>query len=342
MLTNPSNVSIPRFPEDNQLDSDRNWRTYKRECILALKARSLLQYIEGTIVRPLFQTTQTAAPATTTTSSTTATTTTSTTPTQTPIWSSTPLYEEWTTRDATATSIIITNVRDPVGVGIEDDKSAAEIWKFLINKYEKRVEQRIHLADTALRSHTYEPELTTMEDHEKKMKNLLRTLKDYGGTCSNPQFHLIVVASLLLDWKQDTRNVPGTSSKDAFTFLHSLYLEKQQEHESSERDEKRVKALLVSHNTTAAAVEPQQPGRNSDLVCSNCGKRGHTIHHCWVKGRGAEGEGPKNWRVQRPNHSNSNSNANTNSVNAASVVADPEPSQLFVLSADSMDMSLPW
>ncbi|KAE9385397.1 hypothetical protein BT96DRAFT_1091322 [Gymnopus androsaceus JB14] len=301
MLTNPSNVSIPRFPEDNQLDGDRNWCTYKRECILALKARSLLQYIEGTIVRPLFQTTQTAA--TTTTSSTTATTTTSssTTPTQTPIWSSTPLYKEWIARDATATSIIVTNVRDPVGVGIEDNKSAAEIWKFLTNKYEKRVEQRIHLADMALRSHTYEPESTTMEDHEKKMKNLLRTLKDYGGTCNDPQFRLIVIASLPLDWKQDTRNVPGTSSEDAFTFLHSLYLEKQQERESSERDEKRVKVLLASQNTTAVAVEPQRAGRNSDLVCSNCGKRGHTVHRCWAKGGGAEGKGPKNWQVSYTN-----------------------------------------
>ncbi|KAE9384520.1 hypothetical protein BT96DRAFT_1097808 [Gymnopus androsaceus JB14] len=292
MSTNPSNVSIPRFPEDNQLDGDRNWRTYKRECILALKARSLLQYVEGKIIQPLqsiSQTTQT------------------TTPTQTQIWSSTPLYKEWVARDATATSIIVTNIRDPVGIGVEDDKSSAVIWKFLTDKYEKR---------------------------------------DYGGTCNDPQFRLIVIASLPLDWKQDTRNVPGTSSKDAFTFLHSLYLEKQQERESSKRDEKRVKALLASQNTTAAAVEPQRAGRNSDLVCSNCGKRGHTVHRCWAKGGGAEGEGPKNWRVRRPNNNHAANNSNvSNNVNAAAAsvaAADPEPSQLFVLSADSMDMSLPW
>ncbi|KAE9403466.1 hypothetical protein BT96DRAFT_936473 [Gymnopus androsaceus JB14] len=287
MSTNPSNVSIPRFPKDNQLDGDRNWHTYKHECILALKARSLLQYVEGKIIQPLqsiSQTTQT------------------TTPTQTQIWSSTPLYKEWVAQDATATSIIVTNIRDPVGVGVEDDKSSAVIWKFLTDKYEKQVEQQIHLADTALRSHTYKPESTTMEDHKKKMKNLLlRTLKDYGGTCNDPQFRLIVIASLPLDWKQDTRSVPSTSSEDAFTFLHSLYLEKQQERESSERDKKRVKALLASQNTTAAAVEPQRAGRNSNLVCSNCGKCGHTVHRCWAKGGGAEGEGPKNWRVSYTN-----------------------------------------
>ncbi|KAE9387122.1 hypothetical protein BT96DRAFT_1005429 [Gymnopus androsaceus JB14] len=309
MSTNPSNVSIPRFPKDNQLDGDRNWHTYKHECILALKARSLLQYVEGKIIQPLqsiSQTTQT------------------TTPTQTQIWSSTPLYKEWVAQDATATSIIVTNIRDPVGVGVEDDKSSAVIWKFLTDKYEKQVEQQIHLADTALRSHTYKPE--TMGEH-----------------VTIPQFRLIVIASLPLDWKQDTRSVPSTSSEDAFTFLHSLYLEKQQERESSERDKKRVKALLASQNTTAAAVEPQRAGRNSNLVCSNCGKCGHTVHRCWAKGGGAEGEGPKNWRVRRPNNNHAANNSNVlNNVNAAAAsvaAADPEPSQLFVLSADSMGRS---
>ncbi|KAE9384430.1 hypothetical protein BT96DRAFT_1008081 [Gymnopus androsaceus JB14] len=156
MSTSSSSVSIPRFPEDNQLDGDKNWRTYKRKCILALKARSLLPYIEGKITQPL----QTPTPTSTST----------TAPTQTQIWSNTPLYEEWVARDAMATSIIVTNVRDPVGVGIKEDQSSAKIWKFLTNKYEKQVEQWIHLADTTLRSHTYEPDSTTMEDHKKKMK----------------------------------------------------------------------------------------------------------------------------------------------------------------------------
>ncbi|KAE9386319.1 hypothetical protein BT96DRAFT_1006199 [Gymnopus androsaceus JB14] len=157
-----------------------------------------------------------------------------------------------------------------------------------------------------------------MEDHKKKMKNLLQMLKEYGGTCNNPQFCLIVIASLPLDWKQDSRNVPGTSSKDAFIFLHSLYLEKQQECELSEKDEKQVKALY------------------------NCGKHGYTIYCCWAKGGGAEGKGPKNWQVQQPNNNCMNNNLNNINTAAASVATDPEPSQLFVLSADSMDMSLPW
>ena len=151
-------------------------------------------------------------------------------------------------------------------------------------------------------------------------------LKGYRGTCNGPQFHLIIVASLPLDWKQDTRNVPGTSSEDDFTFLHSLYLEKQQEREASERDEKRVKALLVSQNTIAAAAEPQRSGRNGDLVCSNCGKRGHTIHRCWAKGRGAEGEGPKNWRMRQPNNNHSNSNK----------------CRKLALTECTLDMRLPW
>lgn len=173
-----------------------------------------------------------------------------------------------------------------------------------------------------------------MEDHEKKMKNLLCTLTDYGGICNDTQFCLILVASLSLDWKQDTRNVPGTSSEDAFMFLHSLYLEKQQERESSERDEKHVKALMAKQSTLVAATDTQQ--RNHDLLCSNCSKHGHTHPQCWSKGGGAEGEAPKNWRFRKPNNPNSNPNPNSGNVNAALVAADPEPSQLYVLSTDPM------
>ena len=135
MSTHSTNVSILRFPKDNQLDGDKNWRTYKHECVLVLKVRSLLPYVKGKIAEPSPNANILVGQ------------------TQMLIWSQTPLYEEWVTRDVTAASILVTNIRDPVSIGIEEEKSSVEIWKLLMEKFEKRVKQQIHLADTSLHTH---------------------------------------------------------------------------------------------------------------------------------------------------------------------------------------------
>lgn len=158
-------------------------------------------------------------------------------------------------------SIIYLNCNDPVGIGIERDDVASKSWKYLIKKYESRNKQRIHIADTTLREHKFNPETTTMEDHEKKMKNLLKGLHNLGGTCNDYQFRMIVIASMPEAWKDYVLNIPGISSTDAFTYLHRIYLDKVGRHRESEKDflKKEVAALFAQQYATHISKSGPRP-----------------------------------------------------------------------------------
>lgn len=40
-----------------------------------------------------------------------------------------------------------------------------------------------------------------MEDHEKKMQNLLKKVHDLGGTATDAQFRQIIISSMPSDWR---------------------------------------------------------------------------------------------------------------------------------------------
>ncbi|KAJ3869613.1 hypothetical protein EV359DRAFT_12497, partial [Lentinula novae-zelandiae] len=113
----------------------------------------------------------------------------------TPLYSPTPCPEEWEARDRLVAGAIVSNITDPTGLGIDETKRASEIWQELIKRFEKRDEQRIHLADTNLRQEKYDPN-TTMEEHEKRMRNLLKKVHDLGGTATDAQFRRIIISSM--------------------------------------------------------------------------------------------------------------------------------------------------
>lgn len=165
----------------------------------------------------------------------------------------------------------------------------------------------LHLArksgNTSLRQEKYDP-TTTMEDHEKRMRNLLKKVHDLGGTATDAQFCRIVISSMPIGWKQDVRSDPGTTSAEAFTYLHTLWYEKEEEHREEERDTKHVKALMAAHSQTPTSIQPNSnPSRTSNrtaIICHNCSKPGHIARKCWAKGGGMEGQWPKQAQTNKP------------------------------------------
>ncbi|KAJ3858692.1 hypothetical protein EV359DRAFT_87353 [Lentinula novae-zelandiae] len=235
--------NIPRLPDEKQLVGEENWRPYKREILFAVQARGLSGYIDGSIPKPnsypgpIYPVSQPP----------------------TPLFSPTPCLEEWELCDRLIARAIVSNITDPVGLGVDKTKRSSEIWQMLVKRFEKRDEQRIHLADTNLRQEKYEPLEDTMEDHEKKMRNLLKKVHDLGGTATDAQFRRIVISSMPNDWRQDIRSVPGTSSAEAFTYLHTLWYQKEEERKEEERDTKCVKALMA-HSQSTTMDQPQANG----------------------------------------------------------------------------------
>lgn len=293
-----SSLNIPRLPEEKQLAGEENWRPYKWEILFAVQSRGLTGYIEGTIPKPnsYLQPIYPAVQATTTP------------------WSSpTPFPEEWDARDRLVAGTIISNITDPVRLGIDETKWASEIWTALVKRFKKQDEQRIHLADTSLCQEKFDPAESTMEDHEKRMRNLIKKVHDLGGTVTDTQFRHIVISSMPPEWRQDVRSMPGNSSADAFTYFHTLWYEKEEERREDEHDTKRVKALMMAHSNNFTNNQMRNGGKLT-ITCHNCSKPGHITRKCWAKGGGMEGQWPKQGQAPRNKTEANAANPDNNDV----------------------------
>ncbi|KAK1223884.1 hypothetical protein PQX77_013218 [Marasmius sp. AFHP31] len=131
--------NIPVFTEEKRLVGRKNWNRFKSEVLLQVGAKGMSGYLSGTIGRPTLAssppppTPTPAVPATPAAGTNQTaqvpqpTTTTTTVPTVTPFFSPTPSIQEWDARDRYVASIIISNTVDPVGIGIDEDRSAFRI-----------------------------------------------------------------------------------------------------------------------------------------------------------------------------------------------------------------------
>ncbi|KAJ3860030.1 hypothetical protein EV359DRAFT_67658 [Lentinula novae-zelandiae] len=103
-----------------------------------------------------------------------------------------------------------------------------------------------------------------MEDHEKHMQNFLKEVHDLGGTATDAQFRTIIISSMPPDWRQDMCSIPEMSSTDAFTYLHMLWYEKEEERKEEEQDTKHIKVLMAAHSYCKTWVRP-----GSELVLNH-------------------------------------------------------------------------
>ncbi|KAF9459085.1 hypothetical protein BDZ94DRAFT_1172407, partial [Collybia nuda] len=105
---NNSNIP-PIFPENDQFNG-KNFTAFKTRLLIAAKARG---YLEGATYN--------------------INTTTDTAPT--PWTSLTPSTDEWEVRDAWALGLVIFNVKNPIGLGVRIDGTAAQAWASLNELY---------------------------------------------------------------------------------------------------------------------------------------------------------------------------------------------------------------
>ncbi|KAJ4478653.1 hypothetical protein C8J55DRAFT_561002 [Lentinula edodes] len=103
--------NIPRLPDEKQLIGEDNWRPFKREVTFAVQSKGLMGYLDGTIAHP----NKYPAPIYPPTQLTT------------PLFSPTPYPEEWEARDRLVAGAIVSNIIDPVRLGIDETKRASEI-----------------------------------------------------------------------------------------------------------------------------------------------------------------------------------------------------------------------
>ncbi|KAJ7364849.1 hypothetical protein DFH08DRAFT_950403 [Mycena albidolilacea] len=190
-------------------------------------------------------------------------------PEPTVVYSRTPSSDEWDYHDGITTSILILNVKDPVGIGLKTDGSA-RVLRDLNTTY-------------------YAPGMSVV-DHATVMRKLQCTANDVGANITDGVFRMIFIASLGKPWRHVT---PVLHTYDTSAEVINFLIEEEQAHNGNN----------VPVPTTALAVTTSQsPSRDAckALVCTNLtcgaqGKHGHTIDECFWPSGGKAGQWPDWW-----------------------------------------------
>jgi hypothetical protein len=163
--------SLTILSEEQKFNGDNllQWNTNMTQL---LGAKGLLGYIDGKILKP--ESTQIVpTPATATSGTATATpqstTTTAPTPTMaisTPIYSSTPTFDEWTFRDQLTRGHITLNCTDVASLGVNTTGTAKDAWDSIQTEWGKSTDMRRSHAQEALNRTLY-VEGTGIQDHIK-------------------------------------------------------------------------------------------------------------------------------------------------------------------------------
>ena len=169
MSTN-SSISL----SESEKFAGKNFSLFQTRLKAALAGRGLAGYLDGTITKPLeTYTTQSTIQSQIPTVGTTLT---QSTDIPSIPWNYTyPFVEEWMQRDAFTRSTILSNVVDPIRLGMETNGLAAQMWKSLTDKYSAKsiigaINARAKLEGTKM------AEGTDIETHLGNMCSLWRAV----------------------------------------------------------------------------------------------------------------------------------------------------------------------
>lgn len=289
---------------DEQKFNGDNLLQWKTNMTQLLASKGLSGYIDGRIQKPgpesipLPGGTPPATPQTT----------------NTPIYSSTPTFDEWTFRDQLARGHITLNCTDIASLGVVTTGTAKEAWDSIQNEWGKSTDMRRSHAQEAL-NRTVFVEGTEIQDHVK----LLRTRKVAVDSLSTPAMTDETWRGVII------RSIPPTakwlpvipslyamrSSGDVISTLlaHGMILG---------RDTNNKAVTGANSPSTALAARTTEGCTNPN--CKAKKRSTHTTSNCYWPGGGKEGQFPPNFGQR-------------SKANAATTPSPGQPPEHFVLSA---------
>ncbi|KAF9255058.1 hypothetical protein L218DRAFT_1008983 [Marasmius fiardii PR-910] len=238
-MSSSNSTNVPQFTEEKRLIGRKNWVVFKREVKLHVGPKGLLGYLEGTIPRPNLRPNATTTTATTATQMSTPDNsqtetetssppppppTTTTGPTQ--PFDPNPSIYEWDAHDRWVTSTIVSNIVDPVGLGVDENKWACLIWGGLRASLDKKSEELISGAEECLRNRKLQSG-EDFDEHVHVMRNLVAEARNVGSTMTDAQFHSAFINSLGQEWDEVVINLPGTTSEEAIAHLEAIWIKQE-------------------------------------------------------------------------------------------------------------------
>ena len=185
--TNSSNP--PTFPEEVHFDGT-NYLTFKSRVLIAARARGAQGYLDGSIIKPKVTVDEDNKDRKEDPKAEYK-------PTK---WSSkNPSLEEWEERDAWTLGLITYNTKNPVGLGIHMDGTAAEAWKALTDNYGVFSEIAAMNAEKRLRATEFTDGMDFLK-HVEDMREKWRSAVERGAKVDDATFCTILMASLPESW----------------------------------------------------------------------------------------------------------------------------------------------
>lgn len=262
-----SNPSPFLLSSDEQYDGT-NWIEWKSTIWNAAKARGLTGYLNGSIIKPFPHSGTTPPPSTS-------------------YWGSTsPTVDEWMQRDAYTYGMIVLNVKNIIGHGVETEGTAAQAWTSLTSVKDAVSDIGLLHAERAIRAIRY-TNGTDLSEHFSNLRKAWKIVNGQGGKIDDAAFRMIVLGSMPKEWNiivSTLHSVKTSAEVIAQLTLHGMLLD---------RDRPVV-------TTPIQALATSQQGRTprSTEVCTNpvCKRIGHPIERCFKPGGGMAGQYPDWWK----------------------------------------------
>ncbi|CAK5281443.1 unnamed protein product [Mycena citricolor] len=198
---------------DSEKFNGTGFSGFKTKIIVLANAAGLGAYFEGNILKPSPPPDQIGV----------APTHISLPPNPTPVYSHSPSLDEWVYRDSIAKALIVLNVKDPIGLGIKTDGTAAEAWSSLTSNYGQNNPMAQLHAKRDLHTTFLRPGVPILE-HVLRMRNLWKQANDVGASVTNDQFKSIFIGSLNEEWDTVIPLLYGMSTSAeiiSFVTMHS-------------------------------------------------------------------------------------------------------------------------
>lgn len=282
--------STPPMFSDNDKFDGTNWVAWSNLIRIAAEVRGAMGYLEGTIPNPTTVPAIIITPPTTTAS----TTSTSLSPTSTaPITSTStsidtswespnPTEAEWKVRNAWAKGLLIFNIKNPIGLGINIAGTAAEAWKSYVEIYEAGSDLAVANAEMELRNMHY-IDSDDFPSYIARIRVKWAQANALGASINDQSFKTILLNSLPRSWDPVVASLYRTSSSiETISQLNVHWLR-------ISRDR-----ITGTPSSTTVLQANTNARRRNQMQCTNinCGRRGHTIETCYWPGGGKEGQFP--------------------------------------------------
>jgi len=152
--------------------------------------------------------------------------------------------------------------------------------------------------------------LTELQQHFQVMLQHRDNLVKMGSTLSDSWFNTTIMTSLLESYRPTLQTITAAErasklssgqshqmkADDLITFL----IEEAQHRLINDERTKNAETALAAHAKRSGnnqAGQKKKPAKSekseSDIVCGNCKRPGHTSGDCWSKGGGKKGQGPR-------------------------------------------------